>query len=296
MSAGITIAAKAEPILPGEVRADRPLFIVLAILVFLACLSAIAAHAGFRAAGGWNSDLASRATVQVLSGGEDTQRAVADLALTIEGVEQADMISRDDAIILLRPWLGPAAVPEDLPVPLLVELTLSGDDPRALDVLGRALTESGADAQIDDHQRWSREIRRAASAVQLVGAIGLFLLIAATGAAAGFATQSGMAARHAIIDVLRQVGAGPGYIARLFIIRFGKLGALAGVAGAGMAMIVSLLFWLMSGRGSNALMPSFAPDTGDFLILLLAPVFTAAICALAAGLTAKLRIERGDAL
>ncbi len=296
MSADITIAAKAEPILPAEVRADRPLFIVLAILVFLACLSAIAANAGFRAAGGWNSDLSRSATVQIMSGGEDAQSAVIDLALPVDGIEGASAVSREAAEQLLRPWLGTVSIPQDLPLPLLVDLELTGDRPRALSTLNDAITEAGLDAKIDDHQRWSREIRRAASAVQLVGTLGLILLIAATGAAAGFATQSGMAARHAIIDVLRQVGAGPSYIARLFVIRFGKLGALAGLAGAGLAFIVSALFWLMSGRGSNALMPSFTLDGTDFLILLLAPILTAVICAAAAGMTAKLHIQRETAL
>ena len=290
MTGDITIAAKAQAILPAELRADRPLFIVLAILVFLACLSAIAANAGFRAAGGWNSDLSRSATVQILSGGEDAQFSILDLTKPIKGIYAADPVSREDAASLLRPWLGTVDLPDDLPLPLLVELGLSGENPRALTQLSEAITAAGIDAQIDDHQRWSREIRRAASAVQLIGTLGLMLLIAATGAAAGFATQSGMTARHTIIDVLRQVGANSAYIARLFIWRFGKLGALAGLAGALGALIVSLLFWLMSGRGSNALMPSFTLDKGDFLILLLAPVIAAAICAAAAGFTAKLRI------
>lgn len=292
MSAGVTIAAKAQAILPGEVRADRPLFIVLSILVFLACLSAISAHAGFRAAGGWNSDLSRSATVQILSGGEDAQAEIAQIALSIDGIAGAAPMPREEALLLLRPWLGTADLPDDLPLPLLVELSLSAEQPRALDALSEALDAAGIDAQIDDHQRWSREIRRAALAVQIVGAIGLTLLIGATGAAAGFATQSGMAARHTIIDVLRQVGASPGYIAALFMRRFGKLGALAGLAGAVAALIVALLFWLMTGRGSGSLMPSFSVDGGDLLILLLAPIFSAGICALAAGLTAKRRIEQ----
>ena len=292
MSGGVTIAAKADPILPGDVRSDRPLFIVLSILVFLACLSAIAAHAGFRAAGGWNSDLTRNATVQVLSGGEDAQSGVIDLTEPIKGIYAANTVSREDAEALLRPWLGSAQLPDDLPLPLLVELGLTGDNPRALDELSSAIEAAGIDAQIDDHQRWSREIRRAAFAVQLVGALGLTLLIAATGAAAGFATQSGMAARHIIIDVLRQVGASPAYISRLFVWRFGKLGALAGGVGAILALIMAGLFWLMTGRG--ALMPSFTLDGYDILILLLAPVITAVICAVAAGFTAKMQIARED--
>lgn len=289
---GVTIAAKAQAILPGEVRADRPLFIVLSILVFLACLSAIAANAGFRAAGGWSSDLSRSATVQVISGGEAAQSQVVDIALSIDGVETATPISRAEALSMLRPWLGSASVPDDLPVPLPVEITFTGESPRALEALTAAITDAMPGAQIDDHQRWSREIRRAASAVQIVGALGLTLLMAATGAAAGFATQSGMAARHVIIDVLRQVGAGPRYIARLFIWRFGKLGAMAGLAGAAGALIIMLLFWLMTGRGSAALMPSFSPDKTDALILLLAPFIAGMICALAAGLTASVQIKR----
>jgi len=164
-------------------------------------------------------------------------------------------------------------------VPSLVSLKLSGNT-ESLAALESALEAENIDAQIDDHGRWSADIRRAAKAVQIIASIALILLMVATSAAAG------------IINVLQQVGASPSYIARLFIWRFGKLGAAAGAAGAVLAIIIALLFWLMSGRGDNALLPSFRLDFGDILILLAAPILAAIICAIAAGLTAKLSIDR----
>lgn len=288
----VTIPASAEPILPRGGTADRPLFFVLMILVFLACLSAIAANAGFRAAGGWNADLRASASIQIPSGANaETQTRILEIAQSIGGVSEANALTRADSEALLQPWLGSLPLPEDLPVPSLIALKLTGNGD-SLAALETALKTENIDAQIDDHGRWSADIRRAAKAVQIIATIALVLLMVATSAAAGFATQSGMAARQIIINVLQQVGASPSYIARLFIWRFGKLGAAAGAAGAVLAIIIALLFWLMSGRGDNALIPSFRLDFGDIFILLAAPILAAIICAIAAGLTAKLSIDR----
>lgn len=292
MSQQITIPASAEPILPRGGHADRPLFFVLMILVFLACLSAIAANAGFRAAGGWNADLRATASIQIPASADTAiQRQVLEIAQSIDGIGEATALTREESEALLQPWLGSLPLPEDLPVPSLISLKLTGSGD-TLTALEAALQAENIDAEIDDHGRWSADIRRAAKAVQIIATIALVLLSVATSAAAGFATQSGMAARQIIINVLQQVGASPGYIARLFIWRFGKLGAAAGAAGAVLAVIIALLFWLMSGRGDNALLPSFRLDFGDILILLFAPVIAAIICAIAAGLTAKISIDR----
>ena len=285
------VSEKAQAILPSGDRSDRPLFFVLTILVFLACLFALAGHASYRAAGGWNADLNASATVQLAARATDAQhREAAQIALSVTGIEQAERISSQQARELLNPWLGDISLPEDVPLPKLIGLTLSGET--TLSRLQSAFDDADIQAVIDNHGRWSADVRRAAKAVQIVATLALILLIAATSAAAGLATQSGMAARKNIINVLQQVGANPDYIARLFVWRFGKLGARAGLAGAGLSLIVALLFWLISGVGRSALLPSFRLDLGDLHILISAPVLTALICALAARFTAKISIDR----
>ncbi|MEE9347435.1 MAG: hypothetical protein V3U82_04520 [Robiginitomaculum sp.] len=286
----ITIDAKAAPILPVNSRADRPLFFVLMIMVFLACLSAIAAHASYRAAHHWGADLRASATVQIkpASGqdGVEMQIRTVQIAQTIAGIDSAAAVDDAQARALLRPWLGDVTLPADLPIPHLVELSLSDGEENALNILGQALEAAAIPVDIDDHQRWGADIRRATKAVQITASLALILLVGGAAAVAGFATQSGMSARRIIIDVLEQVGAAPHYIARLFVIRFGKLGLMAGAAGALGAAIMALLFWLMTGRGRAAMMPSFTLDKTDMAILIIAPVFAAIICAVAAGLTA----------
>jgi cell division transport system permease protein len=224
--------------------------------------------------------------------GEKLQIRVTEIARNIPGINAATVIDRDEARALLRPWLGDVSLPADLPIPYLVELSLSEDETGALPALGAALNEAGIIADIDDHQRWGADIRRAAKAVQITATLALILLIGATSAAAGFATQYGMSAQRIIIDVLEQVGAAPHYIARLFVMRFGRLGLMAGAAGGLGAAIMALLFWLMTGRGQSALMPSFTLDKTDVFILVLAPFFAAIICAIAAGLTALTSLKR----
>lgn len=289
----ITIPAKAAPILPDRWQDERPLFFVLMIMVFLACICAIAAHSSYRAAHQWGADLRGSATVQIHAGeGEDAaalQAAVILLAKEHPGIRKTRALTDDESRALLEPWLGSIGLPESLPVPALVDLELA---PNAdLEGFSSTLSQRGITAEIDDHQRWGRDIDRAIRAVQILATLSLILLISATSAAAIFATQSGLAARASIINVLQQVGAAPRYIARLFIIRFARLGLLAGAAGAALSLIAALLLWLMSGDG---FLPNFALGRIEIFILILAPFLAALACAGAAGFTVLRALARSD--
>ena len=284
-----TIGLKLEPLLPTYNRADRPLFFVMMIMVFLACLAAIGTHASYRAAGNWGNDLKHSASVQVkVERNEDGAVAAKRAAIILEqndAVLDASPISEAQARAMLRPWLGNIDLPENLPVPFLIDLTLSPDVPFDMPALKQELSRAGLEANIDDHGRWSRDIARTARAVQLIAVTSLILLICAAIATAGFATQSGLNARRTIIDVLSQVGAKDKYIARLFTSRFAWLGLKAGVSGALLAGLIAVLFWLASGGERSPLVPGFAIDFFDLLLLVFAPFIAAIVCALSARYT-----------
>ena len=283
------IGTKPEPLLPRKAGADRPLFFVLMIMVFLACLSAIVTQASYDAAGRWGDDLKNSATLQVKAGMGEDGMALAQKAAQITAarpeVRSAAPLSEDRAQDLLRPWLGGVALPEGLPVPYLVDVTLAGDTPLDVEALNAALSSAGINADIDDHGRWSRDIARTARAAQMVTLVALILLIAATIATAGFATQSGLAARKNIVDVLTQVGAQDRYIARLFTARFAWLGLIAGAAGALLAGGLALLFWFLTRRSGSAFLPGGSLASIDFAYVTIAPLIAAVVCALSARYT-----------
>lgn len=297
----MTLFPKTQSILPTSWRQDRPLFLVMAILAFLACLSALSVRTTYRAAGTWGDDLRNAATIQIKvqldQDGKALSEDVAQYMLSRPEVRLARPLSEGRARDLLRPWLGDVPLPDGLPVPMLVEVVLNNGAQLDTEAIQADFQAMGVIALIDDHSRWSRDISRAAAAAQTVAISALLLLVLASVAAAGFATEAGLAARQNIVRVLSQVGATPKYIARLFTGRFLMLGIKAGTLGALLAAAAAGLFWYAThqGRGLNTFIPSLRLEQADIFILILCPFLTGLVCAVSARFTVLRSLKAGAA-
>jgi len=281
------------PFLPEREARDAALIFVVAVLCFLACLTAMGVIAGDRAARGWTEQLTGEATVIVRPRGGETPdaaavRATETLAGTA-GVAEARALEPAKAYDLIRPWLGDISDLEDLPVPRLVAVTLDRKHPADAKQLNAALKAQGIDATVDDHSIWMKDIRRAGRLVRWLGA-GVFILIAAAAAAVvAFATRAGLASRRDVVEVLHMSGAEDGYIARLFQIRFARLAALAGGIGAIAAgLLVAILRIAGGGQG---LTPALPLAWSDILAVVPCPLLAAGVAAGVAQFTA-LRLIR----
>jgi cell division transport system permease protein len=277
------------PFLPeGETR-DGALVFVVAVLCFLACVTALGVIAAGRAAEGWSGQLASEATVIVRPRpGETPDSAAARAAEALAGapgVAEARALEPQKAYDLVRPWLGDVADVEDLPVPRLVAVSLDARRPATAHGLEAALKAQGIDAIVDDHSLWLKDVRRAAGVARGLGAV-IFLLIAGAAAAVvAFATRAGLAAQRDVVEVLHLSGAEDGFIARLFQLRFARVAAVAGLIGAGGAMLSGALLRLLG--GSQGLTPALPVAWGDLLAVLPCPLIAAGVAALAARVTAQ---------
>ena len=175
------------PFLPEREARDGTLIFVVAVLCFLACLTAMGVLAANRAAAGWTGQLTGEATVIVRpKGGETPDAAAARAAEALAGtagVTEARALEPAKAYDLIRPWLGDVSDLEDLPVPRLVAVTLDGRHPANARQLNAALQGQNVDATVDDHSVWIKDIQHAGGLVRWLGA-GVFLLIAAAARAA----------------------------------------------------------------------------------------------------------------
>lgn len=278
------------PLLPPRDARDGALVFVVAVLCFLACLTAFAALAANRAAQGWTAQLSGSATVVVRARANETPDSAAARAAEtlagVRGVVEAQALPREKAEALLEPWIGKEALVDDLPTPRLVTLDLDPKAPPTAAVLERALGAAGLDATVDDHSRWIADIERAADLARLT-ALGVFVLIAAaTAAVIAFATRAGLAARREVIEVLHFSGAEARFIAGLFQGRFASMGALAGLLGGAGAVIIAAAARYFGGGGG--LVPVLPLAWIDLLAALPAPV----IAALIAGVSARLAASR----
>ncbi|CAN7253656.1 ABC transporter permease [Phenylobacterium sp. LjRoot219] len=276
------------PFLPERETRDGTLVFVVAVLCFLACVTALGVIAADRAARGWANQLTEEATVIVRPRpGETPDSAAARAAETlagVAGVAEVRALEPQKAYDLVRPWLGDVADIEDLPVPRLVAVGLDAREPATAAAMQAALKGDGVDAIVDDHSLWLKDVRRAAGIARGMGAVVFLLIAGAAAAVVAFATRAGLAAQRDVVEVLHLSGAEDRFIARLFQLRFARVAAVAGLIGAGGAVLAGAILRLLG--GSQGLTPALPIAWSDLLAVAPCPLLAAAVAALAARVTA----------
>jgi cell division transport system permease protein len=279
------------PVVPAGSVTGSSLILVIAIMCFLACLTAGAVYMINQSADAWLRDVASEVTVQVLPReGVDMERKLTDVASFLtnhSGVQSTRTLSLQASTDLLEPWLGKSDALRQLPVPRLIAIQLNRSAPPDFDALAGELTAKFSDVTLDDHRQWQRQIKTVTRSLAL-GGIAILLLVAfATTAIIVSATRSAMLSNREIVEVLHFVGATDGFIAREFEKHFLRLGIRAGILGAGSAMLVFLLMpavTLLLGGGSmtqvelSRLIGTGTLDLAGYVLLGIVVIVIAGLC------------------
>ena len=232
----------AAPVVPPGSVTGRSLTLVIAIMCFLACLTAGGVWIIKESSDAWLSDIASEVTVQVIpQENGDVDKTVSDVVAFLQkqrGIANVGPMSFDQSVALLQPWLGSADVLKSLPVPRLIVVEVNQADPPDLAGIGAGLTKDFKGASLDDHRRWQQQILAVTRSFALGGLTILALVGAATTAIIISATHSAMASNSEIVEVLHFVGATDKFISHEFEKHFLQLGIKAGIVGAVFAMLV----------------------------------------------------------
>jgi cell division transport system permease protein len=216
--------------------------LLAAVLAVLAVLATALALSTDRLVAEWRGEAAGTATLHVLADEEvveDQARAALGVLRGTPGVRSVRMIGLEEQRALLEPWLGAQAAADDLPLPLLIEVST---EPAVLDLaaLRARLATEAPGTVYDDHSGWHDTLLAAARGVRLVALAGLGLLAAGMLAVAGLAAHAAVAASAPTIETLRLVGARDGTITGAFAGRVTRqvlVGSLIGL-GAGIALLL----------------------------------------------------------
>ncbi len=280
------------PIVPPGSVAGRALTVVIAIMCFLACLTAGAVYLVNQSASAWFDDIASEVTVQVSPiGQDDVEKQVTLIALFLArqpGVAKVTPLTAEDSADLLEPWLGQTAgALTNLPIPRIIALEIDRDAPPDLNAIRVALATTFPSASLDDHRRWQAQLRTVTRSLALGGFGVLVLVAAATVATIVSATRSAMASNLQIVEVLHFVGAKESFIAHEFEKHFLAVGIRAGLVGAIAATFVFILIPLITGLlGGGTLAATefqrlIGPadmDWGGYTLFLVVVVVVASLC------------------
>ncbi|WP_236846449.1 MULTISPECIES: ABC transporter permease [unclassified Bosea (in: a-proteobacteria)] len=288
-----------QPLVPVDSVAGRALVVVIAILTFLAALSAGAALLAARASEQWRGAVANEMTIQVRPDPrrnieQDIARAV-ELARAVPSVAEARPMPRAESDKLLEPWLGAGLDLVELPVPRLIVLRLSSAVANDLVTFGQTLRREVPSATLDDHRLWVRRLSTMASTIILAGVAVVLLVLVAAGLAVAFATRGAMAGSRDSVEVLHFVGATDEFIAREFQTRFVALGLRGGAAGGLAAILAIALLGLLSSAWSatpeadqlQALFGAFEIGWSGYAVVVLVAAVVAAIAGLVSRLTVR---------
>jgi cell division transport system permease protein len=117
----------------------------------------------------------------------------------------------------------------------------------------------------------------------------------AAGLAVTFATRGAMAGNKEVVDILHFVGANDDFIAREFQRRFFKLGLRGSAAGAGAALVLTIILglvtrsWRASPAGDQieALFGSFSMSWRGYAVVVLIALVVAVITGIVSRLTVR---------
>jgi cell division transport system permease protein len=279
------------PIVPPGSVTGRSLTLVIAIMAFLASLTACGVYLVFNAASVWTNNISSQITIQVQSrGGDFSDAKIAEITKFVSdqiGIKRAVPFSREQSLKLVEPWIGKSDVLKTFAIPRLIAVEIDRDNPPDIATLKRVMEAKYPGAILDDHGLWRAEIHRVTRFLELAGIGMLLLMAAATAAVIIAAATSALASNREIVSVLNLVGAEEKFIAKQFESHFLKVGVKAGLAGAAMAAVVFLaLPYLTQGMSGSAasgaeirrLVGAGSLDAAGYAVLAAVVIAVAAIC------------------
>jgi cell division transport system permease protein len=296
----------ATAIVPENSIAGRSLTAVVAIMTFLAALTAGAVMMVVSAASDWRSDVGREVTIQVRPvAGRDMEadvRKAADITRAVSGVDDVRVYTKEESARLVEPWLGNGLALDELPIPRMIVVKLWNGAPPDFAALRKTLAAQVPSASLDDHRRWIDRMRTMAGTAVAGGVAILLMVLLVTILSVTFATRGAMATNRPIVEVLHYVGATDGFVARQFQRHFLRLGFRGGLIGGAVAIVLfgvlqTMNIWLTgtaSGDEAEALFGSFSIGFSGYLAILGQIVLMALVTALASRQTVRRTLKTID--
>lgn len=266
---------------------------LVALMTFLSAIAMAGVFVLAALTARWDHDVVGTLTVQVAPAGGDRSEMVTeervDRAVEImrgtRGITGARALDKQQTLALLEPWLGSAEVVKDLPLPRLIDVSVEAEADLDLVRLADELAKAVPGASLDDHRVWLSRLVDLSQTVSWM-ALGIVVLIGfVTTATVIYATRTGMAVHHGVIEVLHLMGAHDDYIARQFADRAFTLGFAGGLIGLAMAVpALSAIGWAAS-RLEGGFLPQLSLPLMGWISIAMLPLGAALLAMLTARLT-----------
>ena len=223
---------------------------LIALMVFLTVISFGVLLALNSVASRWDSSIGNSISIQLYSQQNlTTDNTVLQKVLSLlagnKDIRKYEVVSDQEIINLVKPWLGEAYESFDFPMPRLISVELVEGAKIDATLLEKQISDQGIDVSVDDHYVWLARFVDFVKTIQWVVLMILgFVLFALVGTVV-FVTRTGLEVHREVIEVLHFIGAQDQYIARQFAGRAMVMsfrGALLGSALGTLALFVIIFF------------------------------------------------------
>jgi cell division transport system permease protein len=276
VKAGVRKFGTADRGLLPEGRFTGPMPWVIAIMMFLTVLAAAAGLGLRNAARTLDADIGNRVTVQIVEANPDFREAQARITASelekLAGVKSIQRIEAEEMERLLEPWIGADGLEADLPVPVMIDVDLTPEAYRSLDVIRAAVAEVAPSARVDDNAQWLAPLAKLIAALKWLSAGLVLLMVGATAATVVLAARAALDTHRSTIEVLHLMGATDTQVARLFQRRIALDALFGGVVGLVAAALVLLVIGNRVGALGSELLGSAGLPLISWVVLIALPV------------------------
>jgi hypothetical protein len=180
----LSVQPTPTPIVPSGSIAGRSLTAVVAIMTFLAAVTAGGVMMVVGAATDWQSEVGREVTIQVRPvAGRDIEadvRMAGDVARASAGIADVRAYTKQESEKLLEPWLGTGLALGELPIPRMIVVKLAPGATPDFTALRQKLAARVPSASLDDHRGWIDRMRTMADTAIVAGIAILVLVVAVT--------------------------------------------------------------------------------------------------------------------
>ena len=267
--------------------------LIVGAMVYLAALALAGTFALDGTVRQWSDSLRGALTVQLPGVAQnpegDEAQARIDAAVSVllqtSGVISATPLPYAQSQALLEPWLGAGDLPADLPIPIIVDVSVNTGARINYERLGQRLEDVVPGARISDNGVFLSRLVTLARVVQLVGVVVMVIVSVAAVSIVVFATRAGMTSHRDTIELLHLIGARDSYIARRFVTHALTYGLTGGVLGLALAVVTLAALALAAQGVDQTLLPRLSLSLTAWLGLLGIPLASALIAMITARMT-----------
>jgi len=263
---------------------------VFALMVYLAVLALTGVLILHSVVDRWQRGEVGTLTLQLMP--QENESAGARIVLAedilggIEGVLAVRVVPQSESLALIERWLGVGNVPDDLPLPRLIDIDIAPGSGINAESLEQRLAESLPGISVDDAKEWLDRLADFGRSLELLAIAVVILIGLAAVATVVFTTRMGLSIHRNVIELLHLIGARDRYVAAQFQRQAMMLGLRGGVIG--IAFAVATLYGLrhVAGRLDTPLAPDVLVAHWAWALLAAVPIITALIAMITARVTA----------